>query len=96
MKKYANRRDANETEIIKALRDIGASVYQLDLPVDLLVGFRARNFLLEIKDGDKSPSRQGLTETQKRFVKLWRGQVRIVNSVDEAIRVVTGSYVEPK
>ena len=92
MRRYANRRDANEREIIDALEDIGCSVMQLNLPVDLLVGYRARNFLLEVKDGSKPPSRTKKTRQQKEFMAGWNGQVRVVDNVEDAIAVVTGSY----
>lgn len=92
MRRYANRRDANEREIIDALEEIGCTVYQLDLPVDLLVGYRAKNFLLEVKDGSKPASRTKKTQQQKEFMAGWNGQVRVVTSVEEAIAVVTNAY----
>lgn len=48
----AARRDANEDEIVKALRAVGASVTMLsgvDGIPDLLVGHQGRTFLLEVK-----------------------------------------------
>lgn len=42
-------RDENEPEIIAALRRAGAVVFQLDNPVDLLVGLRGRTYLIEVK-----------------------------------------------
>ena len=45
--------DANQTEIVKALRQVGASVQSLASTgkgcPDLLVGFRGVNWLLEVK-----------------------------------------------
>ena len=37
MKRYAARRDANEPEIVEALRAAGCAVELMDRPVDLLV-----------------------------------------------------------
>lgn len=93
--KYAARKDSNQDEIIKALRQMGAtvtSVHQIGngLP-DILVGFRGKNFLLEIKDGKKPPSKRRLTADEKKWFKLWRGHAHVVNSVDEAIEVITGN-----
>jgi hypothetical protein len=87
MKRYGNKRDANERPIIDALKKIGCSVYQMDKPLDLLVGFRARCFLLEVK----SPGGT-LTQDQKDFMRGWKGQVRVVETPEEAIEVVTESY----
>ena len=79
--------------MVKALRAIGCTVLDLS-PVgdgcpDLLAGYHGRNVLLEVKDGDKSPSRRALTPEQQTFHASWRGQVCIVTSVDEAIAAVT-------
>lgn len=75
------KRDANEAEIVKALRQAGASVYLIDQPCDALVGFRNRTYLAEFKD------RKGkLTAPQAKFAEEWRGQVpEILRSVDDAL-----------
>jgi hypothetical protein len=86
------RRDANEADIVDALEAIGCTVERMDTPVDLLVGYRALNFLLEVKDGDKPPSRRRRTDVQRDFFKRWAGQVRIVKTPEEAIQVVTEAY----
>lgn len=82
MPRHAARRDDNELPIVKALRDIGCSIKRLD-HCDLLVGWRGRNFLLEVK------TEQGkLTESQELMVTTWRGQYEIVRTVDEAFRAI--------
>ena len=40
--RYAARSDANQSEIVAALRASGASVFVLKLPVDLLVGYAGK------------------------------------------------------
>jgi len=84
-----HRTDANQKDITKALEAIGCTVYLVGRPVDLLVGYQAKNFLLEVKN--KSGLNQ-LTAFQKKWMPSWKGQVRIVYSVDDAIEVVTQSY----
>ena len=84
--------DDNQREIVDALRQAGCSVQSLagvgkGVP-DLVVGFRDRNFLLEIKDGSKSPSKRKLTPDEQNFHSMWKGQVVIVENVDEALRAV--------
>lgn len=81
--------DGNQRDIVDALRQIGCDVHVIGLPVDLLVGFRARNFLIEVKDPNGS---NRLTESQKEFMATWRGQVRICRSPEEAVRLVTEAY----
>jgi Holliday junction resolvase len=88
----AARVDDNHKEISAALRKIGCSVLSLasigsGCP-DLLVGWRGRNMLLEVKDGSKSPSRRELTEDERRFMVEWNGSALVVYTVDDALSVV--------
>lgn len=55
---------------------------------DLVVGINGNNYLLEIKDGDKSPSRQKLTKDEQEFFDCWRGQVEIIRSMEDAVSFV--------
>ena len=87
------RVDKNQKAIVSALRQIGATVQVLSdvgkgCP-DLLVAMYGINYLLEVKDGNKPPSKRRLTPAEQRWHMEWNGQVAIVNSVDEAIRTVT-------
>ena len=82
--------DANQKRIVKFLRDLGCSVQPLHavgsgVP-DLLVGYGTRNFLLEVKDGDKPPSARALTEPQVKWHESWRGSVFTVINAEDAIR----------
>ena len=87
--RHAARIDANQEQIVAALRAMGATVRIVTqgngLP-DLLVGFRGVTILMEVKDGQKVPSARKLTSAEQKFFDEWRGGiVAIVNSVDEAI-----------
>lgn len=94
----AARTDTNQAEIVDALRAIGCSVQPLHTIgkgcPDLLVGYRGANWLLEVKDGRKPPSKRRLTADEKLWHLEWRGQVAVVNSVEEAIALVT-QYEHP-
>ena len=84
--------DDNQKEIVKALRTLGCSVQHLHnvgagCP-DLLVGYKGFNILLEVKDGNKSPSQQKLTPDQVIWHRDWRGHVNVVNSSEQAIIAV--------
>lgn len=85
--------DRNQAEIVSALRAIGASVQPLHTVgagcPDLLVGYRADNYLLEVKDGRKPASARKLTELESQWINTWRGTVYVIESVDEAIRALT-------
>jgi hypothetical protein len=82
---FAKRRDANEPTIVGALEAIGASVHRLDSPVDLLVGWRGENYLVEVKDGHKTPSQRPLTDDEKFFIATWRGTALVVRCTAEAL-----------
>ena len=51
--RYAARVDANQEQIVSALRGAGAYVWIIGLPVDLLVGYKNHTFLVELKSGDR-------------------------------------------
>jgi len=86
------RIDANQPEIVDTLRALGASVQSLasvgDGCPDLVVGWRGRNVLLEIKDGAKAPSRRRLTADERRWHASWSGEVVIVATVEQATAAV--------
>lgn len=92
MGRRAARIDANQPEIVKALRDVGASVQSIasigqGCP-DLLVGYREQTFVMEVKDGAKPPSERKLTDDERDWHADWRGQLVIVESVDDALRAI--------
>ena len=88
----AARVDATQPEIVKALRAIGATVWVIGLPVDLLVGYRGRTTLIEVKtiEGKRLPKASGYTRLQKDFLLDWLGgPVATVTDAEGAIRAVS-------
>jgi Holliday junction resolvase len=90
--KYAAKADDNQREIVRALRDAGATVMHLHTVgggcPDICVGYRGGNYLIEIKDGSKPPSAQRLTPAQVDWHRDWRGRAAVVNSVEAALKVI--------
>lgn len=88
----AARVDANQDQIVSALRACGATVRvvtQGDGLPDLLVGYRGYTILMEVKDGRKPPSARKLTEEEEKFFMSWTGgMLAIVNGVDEALELL--------
>jgi hypothetical protein len=83
--RHAARVDGNQAEIVAALRESGASVFVLKLPVDLLVGYAGKTALVEIKDRSSAYGRKGLNEKQSAFLRGWNGgTVALIDSVDAA------------
>jgi hypothetical protein len=89
MLRTASRVDANQASIVRALRAVGASVlhvHQLKNCFDILVGYRGRTFLMEIKTSEK----EKLTAGEADFMATWRGSTyHIVYSPDQALRIIT-------
>jgi hypothetical protein len=93
MLRTAARVDANQAAIVRALRGIGASVllvHQLKNCFDLLVGYRGRTFLMEVKDPAQPTSKRQLTPGEAAFKATWRGSAyHIVHTPAEAIGIIT-------
>jgi hypothetical protein len=87
----AGRRDSNEQDIIKAMREAGAYVKQINDEglFDLLVSYRGETLLVEVKDGSKPPSARRLTDAEAKFHNEWPGSdLFIINSVEEALSLL--------
>lgn len=80
----AKRVDANQREIVAALRAIGCTVQDLHevgrgCP-DLLIGFKGVNYLAEVK------SEHGMmTGDEEAWHWEWMGQVAVIRTIEEAI-----------
>lgn len=83
-RRIIHQSDPNQKEIVAALRAVGATVDIIGDPVDLLVGWRGENLLMEVKRDAKAK----LQPSQVAFIGSWRGQVARVNSVAEALAVL--------
>ena len=92
--KYARRADGNQPEIVAALRAAGAVVQPLHtvgqgVP-DLLVAFRNRTFVMEIKDPSKPKSDRKLTPAQEKWHAMWIGEKHVVETVEQALAALNG------
>lgn len=88
--RYAASVDLNQKEIVDALKAIGCEVWEIGRPCDLLIGYRAHNFLIEVKREGVKPRRD--QQDQWDWMKSWPGQVRVCQTPEEAVRLVTGAY----
>ena len=83
------RVDANQKDIVKALRDVpGVSVVSIGKPLDLLVGYHGRTFLIEIKNPDGKDRRGPSWEAQREFMNEWHGQSAVCDSVSQVLAVI--------
>ena len=84
--------DANQEEIVKGLRQAGCTVQSLaslghGVP-DLLVGKKGKNYLFEVKDPAKVPSKRILTEDELDWHLHWFGQVKVIETLEQALQEV--------
>jgi len=81
----AARVDANQDQIVSALRGAGAYVWIIGLPVDLLVGYKGHTFLVEIK----TDSKKRLTKLQADFFENWMGGTLCrIDNAESALRML--------
>ena len=81
----AARVDANQIQIVSALRSAGAYVWIIGLPVDLLVGYKNHTFLVEIKTNSKKK----FTKLQTDFFENWSGgTLSRIDCPEAALRMI--------
>lgn len=85
---HQGRTDANQNAIVRALRQVGASVESLSSVgrgcPDLLAGFRGEDYKLECKT-DKGE----LRDSQEKWNQNWRGRPPITaRTPEEALRAI--------
>ena len=88
VRRRAARIDANQPDIVKGLRAFGASVTSMaslgDGVPDLLIGFRQRWYVMEVKAEDGE-----LTPDQIDWIAKQRAPVYTVKSLEHAIKFLT-------
>ncbi len=87
MTRRAAKVDASQAMIVQALRKAGATVQHMhevgrNCP-DLLVGYRAQNFVIEIKQPGKK-----LKPGQRLWFEAWKGQACVATTAEEALRSI--------
>ena len=93
---FPKRVDMNQRRLTELWRKMGVSVWvtsPLGTGTDVVLGLvddlgKRINLLVEIKDGEKVPSAQKLTEREVKFHTEWKGQVCIINSEEQAMALI--------
>lgn len=91
------RVDDNHSEIVNGVRAVGGEVQSLAAVgkgcVDVLVAFRGRWYVAEIKDGTKSASRRKLTDAEVDWHKKFtpHAPVHIWTSLEDALKTIGAS-----
>jgi len=85
--------DQNQDQVVSALRAAGAKVQSLaavgkGVP-DLLCQYEGTFYLIEVKDGRKTPSQRKLTDDQVKWHSEWKSAfLGVVESPDEALKFI--------
>lgn len=86
------RVDDNHKRIVEGLRAVGATVQSMAAlgkgAPDIAVGYRKVNTFLEIKNPLMPPSKRKLTAAEEEWHDEWKGQVAVVETLDEALLTI--------
>ncbi len=92
--RYASKIDANQPEIVKALRKAGATVLitsQLKNAFDILIGYQSSIYIVEIKDGNKPPSQRKLSPGEQKCKTDFERvgcNYNVITSIEEALKLI--------
>ncbi len=77
-----NQRDANQPEIVAALRERGAVVVEIEHPVDLLVGYNGFWTPVEVKSSRRAKTQKSQKEFQELCARSQRGCIFLIDEHD--------------
>lgn len=83
---YAKKADANQPEIVKILRAMGASfqhTHQIAGALDGVVGYKGIDQRVEIKDPSQPPSARRLTVKEEETFDDWKGRKPVIIETEE-------------
>lgn len=89
-KRYANKVDANQPDIVKSLRDIPGITVKPDHD-DIIVGYQGRTYWFEIKDPAKTLNKDGsvtkgaIKPSQNELLNEFTGHYNVVWSLDDIL-----------
>lgn len=81
-----HRSDLNQTAIVEAMRQVGAEVFCVGQPFDLIVAFHGRLWLADCKavGGDWTPAQlKSIARFNRQSVGVWR-----LESPEDALRMI--------
>ena len=88
----AKRTDFNQKQVVEGLRKFGMTIAVTSslgsgFP-DIVVGYKGKNWLFELKDPEKSPSQKKLTPHEEEFKASWRGQYNVVETIEDVLKII--------
>jgi len=84
--------DDNQKKIVEGLRKCGVSVSVTSMMgkgfPDIIAGHSGTNYMIELKDGNKTASRRKLTEDEQEWHDKWKGQVAVADSLEDCLIII--------
>ncbi len=87
-KRYGRKTDANQKDIVRALRKTGRTIFEIEEPFDLLIDNYGEWLVMEIKNPDTHARQKGgskMTTKQLEILETLTAKVLVVESVEEAL-----------
>ncbi len=94
-KRYGRKNDANETEIVKAIKKTGRSVFRIEEPFDLLIDNMGEWVVMEVKNPETHARQKGgskMTPKQDDILAVLNAKVLVVETVEEALLCLIKRY----
>jgi hypothetical protein len=91
---HKSRVDENHSDIVNALRQMGAYVIDcsaLRNAFDLLVGYNGNTYIVEVKNGELPPSQRKLTKGELKCKAMFEAvgvTYHVIESVEQAINLI--------
>ena len=86
------RIDANQPALVKFIRSMGASfqhTHQIEGALDGIIGYRALDQRVEIKDPNQPPSKRKLTDAEIDTIFAWKGRTpEIIETENDVTRIL--------
>ena len=94
-KRYGRKTDANQKDIVRALRKTGRSVFEIEEPFDLLIDNIGEWLVMEIKNPDTHARQKGgskMTKKQDEILETLSAKVLVAETVEQALNLVLKRY----
>jgi len=86
--------DANQKEIVHAVSALdGVTVEVIGKPLDLVIGYEGRTYIVEIKNPD---GKDKLEPDQETFFKTWTGHAAVARTAADCLRIIGFRYDVPR
>ena len=94
-KRYGRKTDANQKDIVRALRKCGRIVFEIEEPFDLLIDNIGEWLVMEIKNPETHARQKGgskMTDKQLQILETLSAKVLVAETVEQALNLVLKRY----